>query len=96
MAKKKQETEDGKQKTNKTAEQIYEDAVEESIDEPVDEVIEGVTEKKVKYIFPNAAQCPRCKTYDTEATSTRGNKQYRRCRRAICLWRYCVTGIEEK
>ena len=69
-----------------------EDAVDETIDGSVDETVE---EEKVKYAFPNASQCPRCRTHDTIATSTKGNKQYRRCRRCIGGWNYCVTGIED-
>jgi len=49
--------------------------------------------REVKYAFPNASQCPRCRTYNTVATSTKGNKQYRKCRRCIGGWNYCVTGV---
>lgn len=69
----------------------------EEVTEPVDEKIdEPVDEQKIKYGFPNAQQCPRCKTYDTVAYSTVRNKQYRKCNRAICRWRYCVTGVKKK
>lgn len=49
--------------------------------------------REVKYVFPNASLCPRCRTYDTVATSTKGNKQYRVCRRGHCRHRYCVIGV---
>ena len=52
--------------------------------------------KKIRWHFPNASQCPRCRTHDTVATSTRGNKQYRVCRRGHCRYRYCVKGVKEK
>jgi len=50
---------------------------------------------KTRWHFPNANECPRCKTHDTIATSTKGNKQYRVCRRGHCRYRYCVTGVKE-
>lgn len=52
--------------------------------------------KSARYHFPNALQCPRCRSYDTVATSTKVNKQYRTCRRGHCRHRYCVTGVKEK
>lgn len=69
-------------------------SVKEKIDEPVDE--KNVRKKKnTRWHFPNASQCPRCGSHDTVATSTKGNKQYRKCQRAICRWRYCVTGTKK-
>lgn len=56
----------------------------------------AVNERGKKWHFPNASMCPRCRTHDTVATSTKGNKQYRICRRGICRHRYCVIGIKEK
>lgn len=67
------------------------------------EVIESETpkapkksKKSARWHFPNAVQCPRCRTYDTVATSTKDNKQYRTCRRGHCRHRYCVTGVKKK
>jgi len=50
--------------------------------------------REVKYAFPNASQCPRCKTYDTIAYRTNGNVQYRYCRRGHCRHRYSVRGTK--
>ena len=77
------------QPVDEAVEEVVEEVVEETVEEPVEE-------EKVKYAFPNASQCPRCRTHDTIATSTKGKKQYRRCRRCIGGWNYCVTGIKEK
>ena len=77
--------------------------IEEVVDGPVEEVVEEIVaesveepEREIKWHFPNASQCPRCKAYDTVATSTKGNKQYRKCRRGHCRHRYCVIGVKEK
>lgn len=51
---------------------------------------------KARYAFPSAGQCPRCGSFDTEAYSTQGKIQYRRCRAAICRWRYSVRGVKIK
>ncbi len=48
---------------------------------------------KPQWIFPRVP-CPRCRAHDTIAThtdSTRGI-QYRKCRRAICRWKFSVKG----
>ena len=54
------------------------------------------SKKSARWHFPNANECPRCKAHDTVATSTKGKKQYRSCRRGHCRYRYCVIGIREK
>jgi len=88
------------------------ESVDEKVEEPVDEKVDEPVEqfmassetldkakqgkKKAKWHFPNASQCPRCKTFDTVATSTKGNKQYRACQRGICRYRYCEIGVREK
>jgi len=46
------------------------------------------------YAFPTKSRCPRCKQTDTEATSTQGKWQYRRCTRAICRHAYQVEGTK--
>lgn len=44
-----------------------------------------------KYIWPeNRVVCPRCRGANTEAYSTKGNIQYRRCRQPVCRWNYSV------
>lgn len=46
-----------------------------------------------KVIWPAGhTRCPRCGVDDTEAYSTKGVKQSRRCRRAICRKNYQVIG----
>ena len=55
----------------------------------------GPDDKKARWVFPdNARVCPRCRTTDTEAysTDTKNGRQYRRCQRAVCRWRYSVNG----
>jgi len=52
--------------------------------------------KKTGWHFTNATLCPRCGTHDTTATSTKGRKQYRICRRGHCRYRYCVIGVKKK
>jgi outer membrane biosynthesis protein TonB len=51
-------------------------------------------EKKSQYSFPTKSECPRCKATDTTAYATKGNVQYRRCRRAVCRWLYHVIGTK--
>lgn len=99
-AKKKEDTVDKTNEDVSTVDKISENA---SIVKSADEVTETETpkapeknKKKVRYHFPNASQCPRCRTYDTVATSTKGNKQYRTCRRGHCRHRYCAIGVKEK
>jgi len=83
--------------------------LDEKIDETVDEESEERAtsderqetettepERKVKYVFPNASQCPRCRSHDTIAYRTDGKVQYRRCRRGHCRWRYSIIGLKEK
>ena len=48
------------------------------------------------WAFPTKSACPRCKVLDTEATSTQGDRQYRRCRRAVCRHKYSVKGTPVK
>lgn len=49
--------------------------------------------KKAKmWSFPTVSRCPRCGALDTQAYSTKGPTQYRRCRRAICRNGYAVRG----
>ena len=55
-----------------------------------------MTKKTKCYVFPTPSKCPRCKTIDTEAYSTNGNIQYRRCRRAVCRHRYSIFGTPVK
>ena len=55
-----------------------------------------MAKKTRRYVFPTPSKCPRCQTVDTEAYSTQGNIQYRRCRRAICRHRYHVIGTPIK
>ena len=43
------------------------------------------------YVFAGQ-QCPRCRGWDTVATSTQGDVQYRRCRAVVCQHRYAVVG----
>jgi len=45
-----------------------------------------------KYSFPSPVKCPRCGATDTEAYSTKGRIQYRRCRRAVCRRNFTVQG----
>lgn len=52
--------------------------------------------RKVKYVFPNASLCPRCRTHDTVAYKTDGKIQYRKCRRGHCRHRFHVIGVKEK
>lgn len=49
-------------------------------------------EKKPKWSFPTVSRCPRCGVTDTEATSTQGDTQYRKCRRGTCRKAYSVKG----
>lgn len=48
--------------------------------------------RRAAYVFDRGRQCPRCRGWDTVATSTQGNVQYRRCRAPICQHRYAVVG----
>lgn len=45
-----------------------------------------------RYAFPSVSCCPRCGANDTQATSTQGNTQYRKCVRGVCRRRYSVMG----
>lgn len=51
-----------------------------------------VKEKEVAYDFAHGRRCPRCGTLDTEARSTQGDIQYRRCKRGVCRHAYSVVG----
>lgn len=49
---------------------------------------------EVVYSFPTRSRCPNalcCQSLDTEAVSTHGGVQYRRCRQCGC--RYKVIGV---
>lgn len=46
-----------------------------------------------KWVFSKEDRtCPRCRGSNTEAYSTKGNIQYRRCRSPVCRKRYSVRG----
>jgi len=64
------------------------------------ETEEPETEEKTttaKVIWPNGHTiCPRCRVDDTEAYSTKGIIQYRKCRRAICRKNFTVRGKKAK
>jgi len=94
--------------SDKEVKQKYKESVDNTVDEQVDKTVDeaeqdkksaeapAAPERGTRWHFPNASQCPRCRTHDTVATSTRGNKQYRVCRRGHCRYRYCVKGVKEK
>ena len=46
------------------------------------------------YAFPHGTRCTRCRSKNTIAYKTRGNKQYRRCRAIPCRRTYTVIGTE--
>lgn len=50
---------------------------------PVEPAEEG--REVERYAFPTAVRCPRCGTFNSVATATRGRVQYRRCRNPSCL-----------
>ena len=55
------------------------------------------TPPPVKIKWPDGHTiCPRCRVNDTEAYSTKGIIQYRKCRRAICRKTYSVEGKRQK
>ncbi len=48
--------------------------------------------RKDIYSFPSKSACPRCRTLNTQAVSTQGNTQYRKCGNAVCRWTYKEIG----
>ncbi len=71
------------------------DKIDGKVDDKVDGKVDDKVEEKVKYAFPTKSRCPRCGATDTIATSSpEGKFQYRRCRRAICRWKYTVMGTK--
>lgn len=47
-----------------------------------------------KFSFPNRSRCQRCGGLNTEAYSTKGPVQYRRCLSATCRETYKAGGTE--
>ena len=46
--------------------------------------------KTEAHAFLTKSRCPRCGNLNTEAYSTKGKTQYRRCRGSMCRKRYTV------
>jgi hypothetical protein len=46
----------------------------------------------LEYAFPSKSRCPRCLGLNTVSYKTKGAKQYRRCRGAVCRHRYSEEG----
>ena len=57
-----------------------------------DDTDENGAEKPAEYAFPTRSRCPRCGSTHTEAYSTKGPVQYRRCLAPICRHRYSQFG----
>ena len=51
-----------------------------------------VKPKEINYSFPTKSRCKRCGSLNTTAVRTHKNKQYRRCRSAVCRHKYAVIG----
>lgn len=49
---------------------------------------------KKRYSFPTVSRCARCGSSQTQAYSTHGNVQYRKCLVAVCRNRYPVIGTK--
>ena len=47
---------------------------------------------KKKFSFPTVSTCKRCGSTHTQATSTQGKVQYRKCLAPVCYKRYTVIG----
>jgi len=92
MAEEEQKTEE----SVKSVKSAVKETPKRKVDKPEGTKTKKKRKKLTRWHFPNALQCPRCRTHDTVATSTKGNKQYRVCRRGHCRYRYCVTGITER
>ena len=45
------------------------------------------------YAFPTRSRCPRCGSLNTEAYTTQGDIQRRRCRVPVCRRKYHVVGV---
>ncbi len=61
------------------------------------EITETTEAARKAYDFSQGRRCPACGSLDTEARSTQGNVQYRRCRRIGCEnhhQNYSVVGKE--
>lgn len=56
--------------------------------------IEPVKTPEPVFSFPTKVRCPRCGGMDTIAqhTDSKNGRQYRKCQRAICRWKFSVQG----
>ena len=57
-------------------------------------VPERAPAKPKVWAFPTKSRCPRCGSVETEATSTQGELQYRRCTVPVCRRTYVVYGTQ--
>lgn len=48
--------------------------------------------ERQRWAFPTVNRCPRCGANDTQATSTQGDRQYRRCVRPVCRKTFTIFG----
>ena len=91
-----QKSQEQQEQQEVTSEEQQEPTSEEQPEVPPAEPSKKKRSRKQRWSFPTVSRCPRCGGTQTQAYSTQGKVQYRKCLAPVCQKRYSAMGTKVK